>query len=250
MTPGERDTSARGWASNNETARHNRETERNSGVTFNTGRGVIVNTRTGTASPVMVGGNEFGGGKPLGPQDKDPNDAQGKAILFGSRMLASHGILNDLEGRGVKTGSLIKQGAESLPLVGGVAGMGANFLASNDQQLVEQAQRDFINAVLRRESGAVISEQEFANARRQYFPQPGDDPQTISQKQANRALAVKGMETEAGKFAPAIQRNVAATRPPQQAKDETPVRIRGDDGYNALPKGARYIGPDGIERIK
>jgi hypothetical protein len=28
------------------------------------------------------------------------------------------------------------------------------------------------------------------------------------------------------------------------------VRINGDDGFNALPKGARYVGPDGVERTK
>lgn len=73
MTPGEKDTSARGWASNAETRRHNQATEANAGVSFDSGRGVIVNTRTGTASPVMVGGNEFGGGKPLGA---DPSKAR------------------------------------------------------------------------------------------------------------------------------------------------------------------------------
>lgn len=29
-----------------------------------------------------------------------------------------------------------------------------------------------------------------------------------------------------------------------------PTRIRGDDGYNALPKGALYVGPDGVTRRK
>lgn len=29
-----------------------------------------------------------------------------------------------------------------------------------------------------------------------------------------------------------------------------PVRITGDADYNRLPKGARYIGPDGVERVK
>jgi hypothetical protein len=30
----------------------------------------------------------------------------------------------------------------------------------------------------------------------------------------------------------------------------TPTRISGDDGYNALPTGALYIGPDGVTRTK
>jgi len=36
----------------------------------------------------------------------------------------------------------------------------------------EQAKKNFVNAVLRLESGAVISPSEFTNADKQYFPQP------------------------------------------------------------------------------
>jgi hypothetical protein len=53
---------------------------------------------------------------------------------------------------------------------------------------IEQAQRDFINAALRRESGAAIAESEFENARLQYFPQPGDTAEVVKQKQKNREM--------------------------------------------------------------
>lgn len=209
--------SAGAAASNAQTARDRLEYDKSQPKgTFSPELGVIVDTRAGTATPVL--GPD---GKPIGPKDKDPNEAQGKAILFGSRMSASDNILKGLEKKGVTTGSIIKQGAESLPVVGGAAGMAANFLSSGDQQLVEQAQRDFINAILRRESGAVIADSEFANARRQYFGQPGDSAETLAQKQANRALAIEGMKTEAGRHAPAIAKNVAATRPPSRGSEGT-----------------------------
>ena len=73
MTPGERDSSARGWAGLEETKRTNRDREANAGRQYDPARGVIVDTKGGTASPVMVGGNEFGGGKPLGA---DPSKAR------------------------------------------------------------------------------------------------------------------------------------------------------------------------------
>jgi hypothetical protein len=72
----------------------------------------------------------------------------------------------------------------------------------------DQAKRDFINAILRRESGAVISEEEFANAEQQYFPQPGDGPEVIAQKRANRENAIRGIEVSAGQGAR------LATQPP------------------------------------
>ncbi len=98
---------------------------------------------------------------------------------------------------------------------------------SSEQQRVTQAQRDFVNAVLRQESGAVISDAEFANAKKQYFPAPGDSPPVLAQKRANRQLAVQGFARMAGpKGALDIQAiikepllpGVPATNPtPQQA---------------------------------
>ena len=40
--------------------------------------------------------------------------------------------------------------------------------------------------MLRRESGAAIGKEEFENANLQYFPQPGDTPETVQQKLTNQ----------------------------------------------------------------
>lgn len=61
-----------------------------------------------------------------------------------------------------------------------------------------QAARNFINAVLRRESGAVISPTEFAEARLQYLPVAGDDPAALAQKAANRAYVFRTMKRSSG----------------------------------------------------
>lgn len=57
----------------------------------------------------------------------------------------------------------------------------------------EQAKRNFVNAVLRKESGAAISPEEFKSAIQQYFAEPGDDPQTVLQKQRNRIDAANAL---------------------------------------------------------
>src|SRR5262249_33942021 len=71
-------------------------------------------------------------------------------------------------------------------------------LPSADYQRYDQAKRDFINATMRRESGAQIKKDEFENANKQYFPMPGDDPETLKQKKANRMEAIKGIAAGAG----------------------------------------------------
>lgn len=152
-----------------------------------------------SAAPVM--GPD---GKPLGAGSK-LTESQGKATGFAARMESADKTINGLISQGTKTPSLIKQGLDSVPLIGGTLGSAANkFAASPDQQRMEQAQRDFVNAVLRQESGASISPSEFDNAAKQYFPQPGDSPAVIQQKAQNRAIAVSSMKTQAGPGAKSI----------------------------------------------
>ncbi|CAN7452794.1 hypothetical protein LJR066_002849 [Acidovorax sp. LjRoot66] len=135
---------------------------------------------------------------PGGPADpsvrgnKAPlNDVQSKALQFGTRMQEAGSIIDKLATAGVTQSGLIKRGADAIGL-GGVA----NFTQSPEQQQVEQAQRDFINAVLRRESGAAIADSEFSNANKQYFIQPGDSPEVQAQKRRNREIATAGILAE------------------------------------------------------
>lgn len=162
---------------------------------------LVQQDKQGNISPVQGFGPKAGAAKPL-------NDSQAKALLFGSRMRDSDKILTDLSSKGVNTPSLIKQGAEAVPLIGGALGSIANStVASPDQQSVEQAQRDFVNAVLRRESGAAIAPTEFDSAKKQYFPAVGDSAQVKAQKAQNRQLAIQGLLAEV----PAGQRNTLGT---------------------------------------
>ena len=85
-----------------------------------------------------------------------------------------------------------------MPIVGGALGVAGNLALKPKTQQVEQAQRDFVNAVLRKESGAAIGASEFKNAQRQYFPQPGDSKEVIEQKAKNRRTAIQGLRVMSG----------------------------------------------------
>jgi hypothetical protein len=134
---------------------------------------------------------------PGGPGSK-PTDAQASAANYAGRMVQADKLLQPIESKINNMGLKAKQKVEGMAVVGDLA----NAALSPDQQSVDQAQRDFLNAVLRRESGAVISDQEFANARKQYFVQPGDSKTVIDQKRANRAMSIKGISGAAGPVAP------------------------------------------------
>jgi hypothetical protein len=107
-------------------------------------------------------------------------------------------VLNTIGKKGEVQPGLIKRTLESTPFIGEGLGTMANVTQSAAQQQVEQAQRNFVNAVLRQESGAVINEDEFNNAKKQYFPQPGDSDKVIKQKEQARKTTIKALETQAG----------------------------------------------------
>lgn len=153
-------------------------------TTYDPERGMLVNRATGLARPAATID-----GKPLGAKDKPLTDSQAKAYAFGSRMSAANEVIDQLE----KAGTRI-----TTPGMGGngVLGRAITALAPEQQQQLEQAKRDWINANLRRESGAVIGQSEFDSADRQYFAQPGDKPETIKQKAANRKRAEQGVLAE------------------------------------------------------
>lgn len=113
---------------------------------------------------------------------------QTNVATFADRIAAAMPVIEQTTKVGT---SPVQQGLSRVPGVG-------NYLVSNDMQKLNQAQRDFINAVLRRESGAVISDQEFDNARKQYFPQPGDGPEVLEQKRNNRQIVLDGFVRAAG----------------------------------------------------
>lgn len=73
-----------------------------------------------------------------------------------------------------------------------------SFAQNADYQAYDQASKNFINAVLRRESGAAIAQSEFDNAYQQYLPKPGDSQQTLAQKTQNRATALASLQNASG----------------------------------------------------
>jgi hypothetical protein len=110
---------------------------------------------------------------------------QANAATFATRMMEAEKIISDPNAYGAALGNKgrMNELAGKIPLFG---------TAMQDEQFqrYDQARRDFINAVLRKESGAAIGAAEFENAEKQYFPVPGNPPSVIAQKAKNRATAI------------------------------------------------------------
>ena len=208
---------------------------------------VRINLRTGELTPL---GNPQPASQPNNPFSAGGkfNEGQGKAAGFTDRMLQSEGILSGLNGEG----GVQDQGTSALQTgLSAVPGVG-NYLTSANRQKFEQAKRDFINAQLRRESGAAISPTEFDSANKQYFPTPGDSAEVIQQKAANRRAAVEAMGREGGpsykpKFSFDEGGRVVPYGRPKASQSSGPI---SKAQYDALPSGSTFTAPDGSVRVK
>ena len=130
-------------------------------------------------------------------------EGQANAALYARRMAESDKILNDPR----LTEAMMSRKNIAL---GAVPSFG-NSMVPKEYQLADQAKRDFVNATLRRESGAAISQSEFDNANKQYFPQPGDGPDVIAQKAKNRRTSIEGIANAA---APSFREEFFGTKKP------------------------------------
>lgn len=121
-------------------------------------------------------------------KEKAPTASQGAAAGYARRLQQSEGVFNALKEGSYDRASAGSSANSQLP----------NFAMSKESQQQEQAERNYINAVLRRESGAAISPSEFASAETQYFPRFGDSEEVLAQKKANRAQVGSNFSAEAG----------------------------------------------------
>jgi hypothetical protein len=119
---------------------------------------------------------------------KPPTEDQSKAAGFARRMeLAEHDLAQVAATGYDRTGSI--ESAQAA---------GPSGLNSSKGQRWSNAEKNFATANLRKESGAVIGDEEMANQERLYFPRWNDSEETKAQKARNRAQAFEGMKAAAG----------------------------------------------------
>lgn len=129
-------------------------------------------------------------GGPADPMVKPLTDEQAKAAGFASR-------LSDADARLWRPGvsAELQSGynttVDQIPLI-------SNALVTDQYQVGDQARRDFLNAQLRRESGAVIGPSEFDSGQKQYFPEYADKQDVLLNKAASRKQAIYNMYVSAG----------------------------------------------------
>jgi hypothetical protein len=122
-------------------------------------------------------------------EGKPASGAENKAYGFWSRMKDAEDTLSRMEEHMKGKGLFAQTWQKYAP----------NFLQSEENQILTQAQRQFTEARLRKESGAAIPAQEYEADARTYFPQPGEGPAVLARKKAARRNLMETVKKEAGR---------------------------------------------------
>ena len=183
---------------------------------------VAVDTRTGTATPVVYGANgiqtapaapsvtvdgrSFPGLRTEVPVSRAGTQVPAKgagAPTEGERKAAT--LLQRLQGsQNQLTQALLDDPTAAGPgafaaAVGKLSTTGANLLNSEERQRVEAAQLDILDAALTLGTGAAYTREQLEGYRQSYFPIYGDKPKNIKDKQERLQNVIDAANIAAGK---------------------------------------------------
>ena len=85
-----------------------------------------------------------------------------------------------------------------------------NIIQNPEYQKYNQAKRQFVEAYLRKDSGAAIAASEYENADKTYFPQPGDSEEVLGAKKQARDSILKSLEVQSGNAIKAYSGDISA----------------------------------------
>jgi len=143
------------------------------------------------------------------PKEKEATEGERKFGAFADRAQSA----NDAYEAYVKE----KPNAASLStkdfLIGKYGGELGAGLMSDEAKMTKQLEKEFIGSVLRPETGAAASDDEWAMYGAKYFPRAGDTPEQLARKALIRKQDIGTMRTIAGKGASAQPPSAMAAAP-------------------------------------
>lgn len=148
-----------------------------------------------------------------GANIKPMTEGQSKDAVYSTRAEGSLPIIDEF-------GEALTSLPESVG--GAIPGVG-NFVKSEQYQKAEQAGNEFLQAILRKDTGAAITSQEMAEYGSVYLPRPGDSPGVLAQKKVSRRRALEAIKAGMPPQAilaqeKALSNSQPATEPKKQGK--------------------------------
>jgi len=126
-----------------------------------------------------------------------PNEGERKAATLASRLNFSVGQMN--EAIGLDPNAAMPNTAAEIARFVSRTDFLPNKLNSAQRQVVEAAQEDVLDAALTLGTGAAYSREQLAGYKKSYFPQVGDEAETVRTKQARLMNLLKSAEVASGR---------------------------------------------------
>lgn len=126
-----------------------------------------------------------------------PGEGERKAATLASRLNFSVGQMN--EAIGLDPNAAMPNTAAEIARFVSRTDFLPNRLNSAQRQVVEAAQEDVLDAALTLGTGAAYSREQLAGYKKSYFPQIGDEPETVKTKQARLMNLLKSAEVASGR---------------------------------------------------
>lgn len=123
-------------------------------------------------------------------------ETEGKAVTYGIRAAAGLEKLEKIEDSGYQPENMMDRVAENVPA--------GNFMLSKSGQQYKQAAAEFLAAILRKDTGAAVTKEEWSIYGAQFFPRAGDSDDVIKQKRESRRTALEALRAGSGAGAPMI----------------------------------------------
>lgn len=204
--------------------------------------------RPGALRPIAGGPGEF----------KNFTEVQTKDAGFGARMLRAEDNLDKVLQFNPQTGTFagynptVWTNAYAPDQSSWKNAWTANLINSKEWQQYIQGARESMAALLRKDTGAAVTDQEFDLYFPMYYPQPGDSPEVVAQKaEARKEIAAGLARSSGGAFERAYPERAEQLRQgSQQAPSQNVPRPQSAAERDALPPGTVYIAPDGQQRVK
>lgn len=135
-------------------------------------------------------------------------EGQSKDVLYYTRGNEANKLLQRLGANLTTSGQQggLRSAADALlrglPVIGESSAV--NSLVSSERQTAEQAGKEFLTSILRKDTGAVVTPTEFEVYGNMYLPRVGDSPEQLQQKARARDIALQAIRASMGNAASAI----------------------------------------------
>lgn len=186
---------------------------------------------------------------PGGPGDK-LTEGESKDALFAERLLRSNASVDKLmnidENGKIRGYDPTKNINAYIP----DSGLVANLVNSDNWKNYQQAAREGLASILRKDTGAAVTPEEFKLYFPTYYPQPGDDPATVLQKKLARERFGSGLRGASSRAFDRMYPNYEPSVPSPQGGNGGVAKPMSPAERDALPPGTQYMAPDGSLRVK